>query len=128
MVASGPTMPDSSTTGRVYALADHHLLDQFPVSIRRYFDQSSLHETPKPGDTGFGRSRYCRLLSNADAVEAARGAAENAGLVTKVDEGRWDADFRKVARAAAPPWTILRQKIRVGPFASWLEAKPLLLS
>jgi glycerate 2-kinase len=100
MVASGPTMPDSSTTGECYALArDHHLLDRFPVSIRRYFDQRSLDETPKPGDPGFGRSRYCRLLSNADAVEAARGAAENAGLVTKVDEGRWDADFRKVARA-----------------------------
>jgi glycerate 2-kinase len=99
MVASGPTMPDSSSVADCNALAaDHHLLERFPASIRRHFDQRSLRETPKPGDAAFNRSHYWRLLSNRDAVEAARAAAEKAGLVASVDRGRWDADFREVAR------------------------------
>jgi glycerate 2-kinase len=100
MVASGPTMPDPSTIGECYQLAaERQLSERFPASIRRHFEERSLRETPKPGEPGFSRSHYCRLLSNRDVVEAAREAAERAGLVAQIDRGNWDADFREVARA-----------------------------
>ncbi|HEY6292987.1 MAG TPA: DUF4147 domain-containing protein [Terriglobia bacterium] len=100
MVASGPTLPDPSTVEECYALAGrNHLLERFPASIRRCFEERALVETPKPGDMRFSRSHYCCLLSNRDAVEAARAAAEEMGLVAEVDRGEWDADFREVARA-----------------------------
>jgi glycerate 2-kinase len=98
MVASGPTMPDESTTGECYALAEKHgLTAKFPARIRRHFEERSLEETPKPGDEHFSRSHYSCLLSNRDAVEAARSAAEKAGFQCEIDAGVWDADFKQVA-------------------------------
>lgn len=100
MVASGPTMPDPSTLDECYEIArSHSLVGQFPASIRRHFEARSFEETPKPYDHGFNRSRYFRLLSNRDVVEAARVAAEKAGLAAEVDRGSWDDDFRRVADA-----------------------------
>ena len=102
MVASGPTLPDPSTVEECYALAGQNgLAGQFPPSIRRPFEERLLTETPKPGDARFSRSQYWRLLSNCDAVEAARAAAEEMGFVAEVDRGEWDEDFREVARANA---------------------------
>jgi len=102
MVASGPTLPDPSTVAGCYALADgNNLTGRFPFSVRRSFEERSLAETPKPGDARFDRSQYCRLLSNRDAVEAARAAAEEMGFVAEVDRGEWDTDFREVARSNA---------------------------
>ena len=100
MVASGPTFPDSSTMDECYSLAESAgLVAQLPVSIRRRFEQRDLEETPKPGDARFSRSHYCRLLSNRDAVEAARLAAADAGFIAEVHQGEWDIDFREAARA-----------------------------
>jgi glycerate 2-kinase len=100
MVASGPTFPDASMVDECYALAaDNNLTKRFPVRIRTYFEERSLEETPKPGDARFGRSHYFRLLSNRDAVASASEAARKMGLVTEVDRGLWDDDFRAVAAA-----------------------------
>ncbi|HEV2423960.1 MAG TPA: DUF4147 domain-containing protein [Terriglobia bacterium] len=103
MVASGPTLPDPSTTAECYALADQKGLSaKLPASIRRHFQDRSLEETPKPGDARFARSHTCRLLSNRDAVEAARSAARAAGFVAEIyhedRQGDWDVDFREAAR------------------------------
>jgi glycerate 2-kinase len=100
MVASGPTLPDPSTAEECYALAgEHHLVKKFPRSIRERFEARALDETPKPSDPRFSRSQCFRLLSNRDAVEAARDAAEKTGFMAAVDRSAWDADFREVARA-----------------------------
>jgi hydroxypyruvate reductase len=102
MVASGPTMPDSSTVEECYELAaTHNLVERFPSPIRVQFEQQSLKETPKPQESAFSGSHYLRLLSNRDAVQAAVDAANRAGLAAEVDRGPWDADFRVVARANA---------------------------
>ncbi len=99
MVASGPTMPDESTTKQAYAIADKHgLTAKFPASIRNHFEQRTLEETPKPNDKRFSNSRYFCLLSNRDAVEAAKAAAENLGFVAEIDTNNWDADYQEVAR------------------------------
>ncbi|HLY63416.1 MAG TPA: DUF4147 domain-containing protein [Terriglobia bacterium] len=100
MVASGPTQPDESTTGECYTLAEkHQLTAKFPANIRRLFEERSLEETPKPGDEHFSRSHYSCLLSNRDAVEAAKSAAERAGFHCEIDANTWDADFKQVADA-----------------------------
>lgn len=100
MVASGPTLPDESTTGECYSLAEkHHLTMKFPASIRRLFEERALEETPKPGDEHFSRSHYSCLLSNHDAVEAAKSAAEKAGFYCEIDANIWDADFKQVVDA-----------------------------
>lgn len=102
MVASGPTFPDPSTVAESYSLAEtEDLTSKLPASIRRRFEERSLEETPKPGDARFSRSHYCRLLSNRDAVEAARTAAQQAGFVADIyhsdRQGDWDVDFREAA-------------------------------
>lgn len=96
MVASGPTMPDDSTVDACYGIASDHEL-RFPPSIQRKFEGHSLEETPKLGDPRFQHSRYCCLLGNRDAVDAARAQAEETGFHAEIDGGPWDADYQEVA-------------------------------
>lgn len=98
MVASGPTMPDESTAGQCCDLVERHVLAaKLPVSIRKHFQARSIEETPKPGDPQFAGVRYYCLLSNKDALAAAKTAAECLGLVAEIDSGNWDAHYRQVA-------------------------------
>jgi glycerate 2-kinase len=98
MVASGPTMPDNSTLEECYRLAEeNNLVPKLPPSIRKQFKGHSLKETPKPGDACFGSSEYFCLLSNRQAVEAARVSLERQGFICETDSGEWDADYREVA-------------------------------
>ncbi len=98
MVASGPTMPDESTVEECYRIArEHGLVEKLPDHIRRHFVNRTLAETPKPDDACFRRSQFFCLLSNHDAVRAARAAAEKLGFHGEIDPGPWDADFREVA-------------------------------
>jgi hydroxypyruvate reductase len=100
MVASGPTLPDESTAEQCYALAEQNgLVPRFPLSIRKRFLEHSLEETPKPGDERFRNSHYFCLLSNRDAMEAAKGAAEKLGFVCEIDSNPWDAGYQQVAQS-----------------------------
>jgi glycerate 2-kinase len=102
MVASGPTMPDESTTGDAYDLAERHALtSKLPPRIRKHFEERALEETPKPGDARFRNSWYFCLLSNRDAVETAKDTAEKLGFACRIAGGPDDADFREVADAHA---------------------------
>jgi glycerate-2-kinase len=98
MVASGPTMPDDSTLDECYRLAEeNNLIPRLPQPIRERFKDHTLKETPKPGDACFRMSEYTCLLSNREAVEAARNALELQGFICEVDSGECDADYREVA-------------------------------
>src|SRR6201984_3252335 len=47
-LASGPTMPDSTTVEDCYAIAaKHRLLEQFPPSVAELFQRHALEETPE---------------------------------------------------------------------------------
>lgn len=98
MVASGPTMPDDSTVEECYRLAEeNNLVLKLPQSIAKKFKERSLHETPKPGDSCFQNSEYVRLISNREAVEAAKSALEREGFICEIDSSEWDIDYREVA-------------------------------
>jgi len=100
MVASGPTLPDESTVEQTYALAEQNgLVSHFPPTIRKRFLEQTLEETPKPGDARFSNSHNLCLLSNRNAVEAARAAAEKLGFETEIDSSPWDVDYQQVVQS-----------------------------
>jgi hydroxypyruvate reductase len=100
MVASGPTLPDESTAEEAYALAEQNgLVSHFPPRIRKRFLEHTLEETPKPGDKRLANSHNLCLLSNRNAVEAAKAAGEKLGFASEIDSGPWDADYQQVAQA-----------------------------
>lgn len=97
-LASGPTMPDSTTVQDCYDIVEcHRLLSQFPEPVRELFERHALEETPKSDDPAFLRSRWWTLLSNRDLVEAARVAAGQVGLHCEIDNSCDDWDFARAA-------------------------------
>jgi glycerate 2-kinase len=97
-LASGPTMPDSTSVEDCYRIAEKHgLLQQFPYSTRELFECNALEETPKSDDQAFCRSRWWTILSNQTAVEQARAAAERAGFAVHVDNSCDDWDYERAA-------------------------------
>jgi glycerate 2-kinase len=103
-LASGPTMPDSTTSEDCYRIAEkHHLLDQLPHSTRELFERHALDETPKSDDQAFYRSRFWTILSNGAVLEQSRAAAERAGFKVQVDNSCDDQDY-----AAAADYLLMR--------------------
>jgi glycerate 2-kinase len=97
-LASGPTMPDSTSVEDCYRIAEKHgLLPQLPHSTRELFERRALDETPKSDDQAFYRSRWWPVLSNQTAVEQARTAAERAGFAVHVDNVCDDWDYERAA-------------------------------
>jgi hydroxypyruvate reductase len=97
-LASGPTMPDSTTVDDCYRIADRYeLLKQLPSSVSRLFERRELQETPKPEDPLFARSHYLSVLSNATAVHAAVENAALAGFAVEVDNSCDDYDYPDAA-------------------------------
>jgi hydroxypyruvate reductase len=97
-LASGPTMPDSTSVEDCYRIAEKHaLLPQFPHSTRELFERRALEETPKSDDQAFYRSRWWTILSNQTAVEQASAAAERAGFTVHVDNSCDDWDYERAS-------------------------------
>ncbi len=93
-LASGPTMPDTSTVEQCYAIVDKYgLLPQFPASVRELFAGRAIVETPKPHDAAFARSRWCTLASNAVAEKFAVEQAVVSGFAIEVDNSVDDWDY-----------------------------------
>jgi glycerate 2-kinase len=97
-LASGPTMPDSTSVEDCYRIAEKHgLLSQLPHSTRELFERRALEETPKSDDQAFYRSRWWTIASNQTAVEQAKAAAEQAGFGVHVDNSCDDWDYERAA-------------------------------
>jgi glycerate 2-kinase len=97
-LASGPTMPDSTTVEDCYRIAEKHsLLDQLPHSTRELFERHALEETPKSDDQAFHRSRFWTILSNRTALDHARAAAEQAGFSVHENNFCDDWDYSAAA-------------------------------
>ena len=97
-LASGPTMPDSTTAEDCYRIAEkHNLLPQLPPSTRELFERHALEETPKSDDPAFYRSRFWTILSNGIALEHARAAAKRAGFTVHEDNSCDDWDYAAAA-------------------------------
>jgi glycerate 2-kinase len=97
-LASGPTMPDSTSISDCTQIADKYgLLDQFPKSTADLFRQHALNETPKSDDPAFVRARWWTVLSNKVAIDEAAVAATRAGFAVEVDNSCDDWPYDRAA-------------------------------
>jgi glycerate 2-kinase len=97
-LASGPTMPDTTSVADCYAIVKRYLLlKSFPASVHALFERELLEETPKQNDPVFERSRYTTVLSNATAVRAAVESAALSGFAVEVDNSCDDWDYERAA-------------------------------
>ena len=97
-LASGPTMPDSTSVEDCYRIVEKYaLLPEFPHSARELFERHALEETPKSDDQAFHRSRWWTILSNQTVIGQATAAAERAGFAVQVDNYCDDWDYERAA-------------------------------
>ena len=111
-LASGPTMPDSTSVHDCERIAaKYNLVDQFPSSIADLFRQHALDETPKSDDPAFVRARWWTVLSNKVAVDEAAAAATRAGFAVEVDNSCDDWPYDKAAAYLLNRLRELRSKV-----------------
>jgi len=97
-LASGPTMPDSTTVEDCHRIAAKYgILAKFPASVSEFFQRHALEETPKSDDPAFSRGRWWTVSSNASMVAAAKVEAERQGFTTEVDNSCDDWDYARAA-------------------------------
>ncbi len=111
-LASGPTMPDSSSIADCYRIVEkHRLLEQFPASVRELFQRHALEETPKSDDPAFVRARWWPVLSNKTATDEAGVAATAQGFAVDVDNSCDDWDYQHAADYLLGKLRRLRQSV-----------------
>ncbi len=97
-LASGPTMPDTTTVEECYDIVKKHkLMKQFPAAVRELFEKGQLEETPKHGDGAFDRSRFWTILANETARKHAVAKAAMHGFAIDVDNTCDDWDYVEAA-------------------------------
>jgi glycerate 2-kinase len=97
-LASGPTMPDSTTVEDCYRIAaKYEMMGQFPAPVRELFQMHALEETPKSDEAAFVRSRWWAVLSNVTLAQAAKAGAERQGFLVEIDNGCDDWDYADAA-------------------------------
>ena len=85
-VASGPTMPDESTVDDAVAITEKlGIIESLPASIRAFFDERRIPETPKPGDQAFRDSSWHCLLDNSDGIQRLEKQVRDQGWIVETD-------------------------------------------
>ena len=90
MIASGPTVPDSSTFGDVVRiLLKYDLFSKIPKNVLQYICDGltgTIPETPKPGNNLFQNTFNSIIGSNSVALKAAAQKAKELGYNVMVNE------------------------------------------
>jgi glycerate 2-kinase len=85
-LASGPTLPDPTTTADVARIiAEYDLQQKFPAALQRWISGGKMPETPKDNDPAFANAHFSLLLAMDDLFHPAHHAAEAKGCVTCCD-------------------------------------------
>lgn len=104
-IASGPTVPDTSTWSDVGAVFDRFALWQsVPEAVAAHVRDGldgKLPDTPKPGDPLFERAQTVVIGSNLLACEAAAAEARRLGLDALVLTTYVEGEAREVGRVLA---------------------------
>ncbi len=97
-LASGPTMPDSTTSDDCYEIARRYSLDgMLPKRVRQLFSDHGLRETPKRDDPAFSNAQWLTLLSSETAQAIAAKHAVAAGFTVSIDNDCDDWDYTDAA-------------------------------
>ena len=101
VIASGPTVPDTSTFQTCMDILDKYdLVDQVPEAVRARFEaglKGDIDDTPKPGDDALSRVQNLVVGSNGLAVSAAAEKAKELGYNTLVLSTRVEGEAKEVA-------------------------------
>jgi hydroxypyruvate reductase len=98
-LASGPTLPDPTTSLDAYHVAERYgLLKRLPLTIQANLTRPEfLPETPKPGDPAFAHSHFELILKMEDLFHHAHLAAQCRGCITICDDATDDWPIEKAA-------------------------------
>jgi hydroxypyruvate reductase len=99
VIGSGPTVPDPSTLVEARAIIAKYRLDVPEAVTRALADPGN--ESPKPGDKVFADTTFTLAVRPADALAAAKAAAEKAGYEVVFLGDRVEGEAREVAAAHA---------------------------
>jgi glycerate 2-kinase len=105
VIASGPTIPDSSTFVRAKEVLERYRIwDRVPTSVRRRLEQGirdEIPETPKAGDKVFERCHYQLVGTNLQALTAAGEKAATLGYRVLILSAGIEGETREIAKAHA---------------------------
>ncbi len=105
VIASGPTVPDTSTYADALAVFDKYAIHaQVPASIVAHLEAGragEVAETPKAGDVAFARTQNLIVADNASAAQAALEAADELGFHTLLLSTYVEGEAREVAKVMA---------------------------
>jgi len=95
IIASGPTVPDSSTCADTLdILAQWHI--DLPAAVHAALHSGSL-ETPKPGAACFADNQFHLIATPMQALEAAAQAARTAGIAAHILSDTIEGEARDIA-------------------------------
>ncbi|MBI4550965.1 MAG: glycerate kinase [Candidatus Latescibacteria bacterium] len=101
VIASGPTVPDTSTFVDCQRIIDRYdLRARLPAAVAAHLDAGlagHIPETPKPGDPVFDRVQNVLVATNLLALRAAQERAEALGLRTIILSSGLEGETREVA-------------------------------
>lgn len=104
-IASGPTVPDSSTFGDcVHILEKYRIKNQLPSAVTEHLEKGirgEVEETPKSDDPAFERTQNMIIGSNILALKAARSKADELGYNSLILSTFIEGETREVARVHA---------------------------
>jgi glycerate 2-kinase len=97
-LASGPSLPDPSTTVDVERiLSEFKMLPRFPPAFRRCVEEARINETPKEGDPAFANAHFVLLMGTHDLFHPAHFVSEAKGFFTCCDNSTDDWPVEKAA-------------------------------
>ena len=103
VIASGPTVPDSTTFADALAVLKRHgVADRVPRAALKALEEGALglhEETAKPGDPAFERTTNVLVGTNHQALLAAEAKARELGYATLVLTSRLTGEAREAALA-----------------------------
>lgn len=104
-IASGPTVPDSSTFGACLGILEKYgLAAEIPVPVLDHLEQGArggIEETPKTGDPVFEKTQNVVIGSNIQAVEAAAAKAGALGYNALILSTFIQGETREIAKMHA---------------------------
>jgi glycerate 2-kinase len=99
-LASGPSLPDPSTTADVQGIISRYdLRARFPEALLRWLDADQMTETPKHSHPAFANTHFVLLLGMHDLFHAAHHASESRGYITHCDNSTDDWPIQEAANS-----------------------------
>lgn len=99
IIASGPTVPDSSTCAEALRVLQRYRID-IPNAVQIALEDGSL-ETPKPGDNRFTAHAVHLIARPRQSLEAAAKVAGSAGIPAYILSDEIEGESREVGRVHA---------------------------